>query len=71
MVINSVGGALQDVHGTVVWGPCKLWYTFIEKISKTKNKKKTVITEPYWGVLVDDYKLELTFCEKELTFKTQ
>jgi len=73
--------ALENVQGTVVWGPYKLYYmahckatdkngNYIKKGGKyvlTRNKQK-FITEPYWNVLLDGYNREVLFCEKELTF---
>lgn len=68
--------ALENVPGVVVWGPCKLWYIAQAKVEAQRSKPgykphlkpKKFITEPYWCVLLDGYKLEVTLCEREITF---
>lgn len=66
--------ALENVQGSVVWGPAKLRYNAKTKVGEDKKtgkpilKEKTFVTNPYWNVLLDGYNLEICFVERELTF---
>lgn len=75
VIVNSVGGALHDTKGVVVYGPYQFKYKAMAK-SQKKTKKgdqeklamKEFITDPYWCVLLEGYELQIHFVEKELTF---
>jgi hypothetical protein len=68
VIVNSVGGALHNAPGKVLWGPYKMWYMAQSKV-KGKNEKyekmvpKKFVTDPYWSVLLEGYDLEIYFCE--------
>ena len=66
--INSVGGALRRVQGTVVSGPFTFTYNINSEDKKGRRKQTTVETVPYWQVLVDNYDCSLNFVAQELTF---
>src|ERR1700744_5512692 len=68
------GQSVRNTNGVIVWGPCSLWFKAkakkgkADKNGKIKLEDRKFVTEPYWGVLLDDYNLVISFCEKELTF---
>lgn len=74
VIVNSVGGALQGVKGTVLYGPHVYQYVAMAKKNpndKAKNPKmvkKEFETCPLWNVLLDGYNLEIRFARNELTF---
>ena len=74
VIINSVGGALQNVKGTVLYGPHIYEYEALtkknpkEKKKSPKMVKKWFETCPLWNVLLDGYNLEIRFSKEELTF---
>ncbi len=85
VIVNSIGGpswpndvwkrALEKVGGTVVWGPCKLWYVMPAKVKgqKLRPDQRPVLkpqkfeTQPTWMVRLGNG-LEIGFVEQELTF---
>lgn len=74
VIVNSVGGALYNVKGTVLYGPHVYVYeAMTKKIQSDKSKnpkmvKKKFETCPLWNVLLDGYNLEIRFSREELTF---
>lgn len=80
VVINSCGGALANVGGTVLVGPYTYQYLhkFVVKPKKeskdrygkerVKYKEETKTSNPMWLVLVDGYERDFTFGANELTF---
>ena len=68
VVINSVGGALVNVAGTVTSGPYTFTYRRNREDKGVKRRGPIVTTSAYWQVLVDDYNLYLNFVEQELIF---
>jgi hypothetical protein len=86
VVVNSVGGpswpdnkwkrALENIEGTIVWGPCKLWFMAQSQVETTRPKPgykpllrpKKFITDSYWCVFLDGYELQIHCIEQELTF---
>lgn len=72
VLVNSVGGALKDVKGVVLYGPHIYNYeAHTRKNPKDKTSKmikRTFETCPLWNVLLDGYNLQIRFAENELTF---
>ena len=85
VLVNSIGGpswpdnkwkrALENVEGSIVWGPCKLYFIAQSPVEGMKSKgykpilkPKKFITDPYWGVLLDGYNLQIQFIKQELEF---
>ncbi len=72
VLVNSVGGALRNVEGTVLYGPHIYNYEAHTlknpKDKKSKMIKRTFETCPLWNVLLDGYNLQIRFAENELTF---
>jgi hypothetical protein len=74
VVVNSVGGALWNAKGTVLYGPHIYKYEAItkknpkDKAPNAKMVKKILETCPLWNVLLDGYNLQIRFAESELTF---
>ena len=74
VIVNSVSGALQNVKGTVLYGPHIYHFQALTKKNKNdKNKNPKMVkrdfeTCPLWCVLLDDYDLKIRFAEQELTF---
>lgn len=71
VIINSVGGALQNVKGTVLYGPHVYKYEAMAKKDKTpdaKIVKKKFETCPLWNVLLDGYNLQIRFSKEEIVF---
>ena len=74
VIINSVGGALRNVKGTVLYGPHIYKYVAMTKKNpkdKSKNPKmikKEFETCPLWNVLLDGYNLEIRFARQEIKF---
>jgi len=59
--------ALENIEGTVLWGPCHIW--FMAKTPKGERMMdQKFISEPYWSVMLDGYNLETQFIEREITF---
>lgn len=73
VVVNSIGGALKNVKGVVVYGPHVYWYKAMCK-KKAKNPKGYILvpanfkTQPSWCVKLNGYLLDITFVASELTF---
>lgn len=73
VLVNSVGGALQNVKGTVLYGPHIYKYSAMTKKNpndKSKNPKmvkREFETCPLWNVLLDSYNLEIRFAESEIS----
>jgi hypothetical protein len=73
VVVNSAGGALQNISGTILYGPHIYYYNAMtkknpkEKKKNPKMVKKKFETCPLWHVLLDGYDLEIDFAEQELT----
>lgn len=68
VIVNSTGGALYNVTGTVIAGPFTFTYNITVEDKIGRRKQKTVGTKPYWQVLMDTSGLYLNFIETELTF---
>lgn len=74
VLVNSVGGALHNVKGTVLYGPHIYKYEAMTKKSKSdknnnpKMVKKMFETCPLWNVLLDGYNLEIRFSREEIKF---
>lgn len=72
VIVNSVGGALVNVNGKVIYGPCRFWYIANKKVGMKNNKpfykKRKFITGVLWCVRLKGYNLNLHFAESELTF---
>jgi hypothetical protein len=75
VLINSVGGALKDVEGTVARGPCQLTYRAQTKkgVAKSRDgkvhsKEVTVVTDPYWLIKLNCNGFYVHFAESELNF---
>lgn len=74
VVVNSIGGALQNVKGTVLFGPVKYWYFAKTKRNKKDKKKNARMVEKKWetGILwkvrLDGYNLDIDFAESEMKF---
>ena len=68
VIINSVGGALVNVAGTVISGPYTFSYRRNKEDKGVRRRGPIITSDPYWQVLVDGYNLYLHFVEKELTF---
>jgi len=72
VLINSVGGALQNVRGMILYGPHVYNYNAMTKKNpndKAKNPKmikKEFDTCKLWNVLLDGYNLEILFAEQEM-----
>jgi hypothetical protein len=73
VVVNSIGGALRNVKGTVVHGPDIYWYRINTRV-KANNPRGYSLrpcdmkTEPYWCVLLDGFLLNIKFMASELKF---
>jgi hypothetical protein len=73
VVINSIGGALRNVKGTVSFGPHIYWYNSMTRV-KAKNERGYTLrpaqfkTQPSWCVMLDGFMKELTFVASELEF---
>lgn len=78
VIINSIGGksypddvwqrALENMGGTVMYGPHKYWY-----MAQSPNKNGKLVptkfeTQPSWYIKLD-CGLEMTFVEQEITFE--
>lgn len=74
VIVNSIGGALKNISGVVVYGPHIYWYRAMCK-QKAKNPKGFVLvpsefkTEPYWCISLFKHPRELNFISSELTFE--
>lgn len=68
VVINSLGGALRGVSGTVTSGPYTFTYKYNREDKGVKRKGPIITSSSYWQVLVDGYNLHLSFVKEELTF---
>ena len=70
VIINSVGGALRNISGTVVSGPFIFTYKHNKEDKGIRRKGPIITSDPYWLVRLDDWKVEvyLSFVESELTF---
>jgi len=66
--INSVSGALKNATGTVVFGPYTFNYKRNREEKGVKKRGPIITTSPYWKVMVDGYKMEMSFVKEELTF---
>lgn len=78
--INSRGGALANVSGTVLVGPYT--YQYLHKFQvkpknetkdrygrdRVKYKEEIRTSNPLWLVLVEGYDREFSFIEEELAF---
>ena len=73
VIVNSIGGALKNIKGIVVYGPHVYWYKAMTKV-KAKNPKGYIIepaefkTQPSWAILLNNHFKEITFVASELTF---
>lgn len=86
VIVNSIGGSswpdnkwvrgIENLYGTIVWGPVKLYYNAQAKIkgARVKPGKKAPLklqrfeTDPYFSVKLDKLNRELRFISQELTF---
>jgi len=74
ITINTCGGALKNVKGTILYGP----FIFVfgaqsthgsdgKKFKDGKLRPVKFTTEPYWCVHVHGYNLNLNLAENEFT----
>jgi hypothetical protein len=74
VIVNSVGGALRNVKGVVLYGPHIYWFKANCK-KKAKNPKGYILvpeifkTQPSWRIRLDGYLLDIAFVASELTFE--
>lgn len=70
VIVNSVGGALKNIPGVVIFGPYTFTIAWLLKDKKRKGRTRTLVNETssYWKVLLDGCNLELDFTASELVF---
>jgi hypothetical protein len=74
VIVNSIGGALYNVKGTVLYGPHVYKYEAMTIKNKSDNSnnpkmiKKMFETCPLWNVLLDGHNLEIRFSREEIKF---
>lgn len=68
VIINSIGGALVNVRGTVIEGPFTFTYRRNKEDKGIRKKGPIITSDPYWLVQLDDWKYEkyLSFIASEL-----
>ena len=74
VIVDSIGGTLKNVKGTILYGPHIYWYRAACKKKAKNSKGHTMVTaefktQPSWHVRIDGFLLDITFVAGELTFE--